>query len=150
MRYCIKVIRFSGSFGDKKRVNTMGYITNNNPNPFKTTNYKLQQQEATLRMYTAVHSSIAPVDHLGQLCYMQFGCSSLKLHRIKCSNIIKNDLAPHFNEDLDIGNSFYSLLIDESTDVSFAKILGTFVCTSKGTYHVFLVSRLNYNILQQN
>ncbi|KMQ87143.1 zinc finger protein [Lasius niger] len=48
------------------------------------------------------------------------------MHRTKCSEIIKNVLGPHFNNELlsDIGNGKYSLLLDESNDVSVNKLLG--------------------------
>lgn len=50
----------------------------------------------------------------------------IKLHRNKCKNIIVNVLAPHFIDSLrqDIGDSKFSLLIDESTDISVVKLLG--------------------------
>lgn len=48
------------------------------------------------------------------------------MHRTKCSSIILNVLAPFFISDLkkDIDLTKYSLLIDESTDVSVCKYLG--------------------------
>lgn len=50
----------------------------------------------------------------------------LKLHRTKCSEIIKNALGPHFKKTLltDIGSSKFSLIIDESTDITVHKYLG--------------------------
>lgn len=110
----------------KKHASAIGYVANNNPLPFKPISLKLQQPEASLSMYLAVHSSIAAVDHLAGVCKSQFDCSSIKLHRTKCSKVINNVLCPHFNEELakDIGNSYFSILVDESTDVSYTKILG--------------------------
>jgi len=54
--------------------------------------------------------------------------AQMKLHRTKCTNIIKNVLAIHFVEDLriDIEDSKFSLLLNESTDISVAKLLGRF------------------------
>ncbi|CAH2108899.1 unnamed protein product [Euphydryas editha] len=48
------------------------------------------------------------------------------MHRTKCTEVIKNILAPHFTEKLikDIGEQKYSLIIDESTDISTSKQLG--------------------------
>ena len=48
-----------------------------------------------------------------------------KLHKTKCSNLIKNVVAPNMLKDLieDIGCGPYSLNIDESTDVSIVKFL---------------------------
>jgi hypothetical protein len=50
----------------------------------------------------------------------------MQMHRTKCSNIIKNVLVPYFVEDLkiDLGNNKFSLLLDESTDISTQKYLG--------------------------
>lgn len=87
---------------------------------------KTKQQEAALCLYIATHSAITPVDHLGILCAKNFGGDSVKLHRTKCTNIIKNVLGPCFLEELkaDIGDAQFSLLLDESTDVSVCKYLG--------------------------
>ncbi|KNC20684.1 hypothetical protein FF38_07035 [Lucilia cuprina] len=49
----------------------------------------------------------------------------IRMHRTKCTNIIKNVLSPHFMKELRIviGNSNYSILIDESIDVGVVKLL---------------------------
>lgn len=48
------------------------------------------------------------------------------MHRSKCTYIICNSLAPHFEKSLlnEIGNQPFSLLIDESTDISVLLFLG--------------------------
>lgn len=48
------------------------------------------------------------------------------MHRTKCSQIIKNVLGPYFIKELceDVGDRPYSILIDESNDISFTKYLG--------------------------
>lgn len=100
--------------------------------PFKPLFTKTQEQEAALALYISQHSAIALVDHLSSLCKNKFddsvSCTQMKLHRTKCTSIIKNVLATHFVEDLriDIGDSKFSLLLDESTDISVAKLLGRF------------------------
>lgn len=50
----------------------------------------------------------------------------MKLHRYKCTAIISNVLGPHFTSHLieSIGDSYYSILINESTDISITKYLG--------------------------
>lgn len=50
----------------------------------------------------------------------------LKLNRTKCTEIMKNVLMPHFRKELldDIGNQKFSIIMDESTDVSVSKHLG--------------------------
>lgn len=91
---------------------------------------KSSSAEGTLCLYIAVHCSILSCDHLGVLCKTQFHDSEagkdIKLHRTKCTYIICHTLKPHFENLLmkEIGNQSYSLLIDESTDISVLKFLG--------------------------
>ncbi|KAF2362468.1 protein of unknown function DUF4371, partial [Trinorchestia longiramus] len=56
-------------------------------------------------------------------------CNDLKLHRTKCTAIIRNVLAPYFKQDLveDIGDGSFSLIIDENNDVSTNKLLGLII-----------------------
>lgn len=81
-----------------------------------------------LAINTATHSSIKSIDHLGELL-KTFGKGSslenLRLHRTKCSKLILNVISPALIEDLvtDIGESGYSLIVDESTDVSVLKYM---------------------------
>ncbi|CAH0559254.1 unnamed protein product [Brassicogethes aeneus] len=89
--------------------------------------------EAKLALYICAHTSILQIDYLNDLCKDVFkGCpagNNLQIHRTKCSNIIKHVLSPHFQNELmeDIGDSPYSLLIDESTDISVQKFLGIII-----------------------
>ncbi|KAL7742914.1 hypothetical protein ACLKA6_002064 [Drosophila palustris] len=85
-----------------------------------------RRQEAALAMFCAQHTAINPVGHMSELCSLHFGAKDIKLQRTKCTSIIKYVLAPHFDEELrkDIGDSKFSLLIDESTDISINKVLG--------------------------
>ncbi|KYN09966.1 hypothetical protein ALC57_17904 [Trachymyrmex cornetzi] len=98
--------------------------------PFKPSSFKTQEQESALALYISQHSAIAPIDHLSTLCKNKFNdsqtCIQMRLHRTKCTNVMKNVLAPHFIDDLrnDIGDSKFSLLLDESTDISITKLLG--------------------------
>jgi len=79
-----------------------------------------------LAVHISTHSSIRSIDHLGEMLKV-FGKGSnlenLKLHRTKCSKLILNVLSPAILEDLvkDIGDIGYSLIVDESTDVSVNK-----------------------------
>ncbi|XP_050059097.1 uncharacterized protein LOC114130437 isoform X1 [Aphis gossypii] len=81
-----------------------------------------------LAVHIATHSSIRSIDHLGEMLKV-FGKGSnlenLKLHRTKCSKLILNVLSPSIVEDLvkDIGDIGYSLIVDESTDVSVNKYM---------------------------
>ena len=80
-------------------------------------------------MFVSEHCSLLASDHLSELCKCAFSdskFSDIRLHRTKCTEIIKNVLAPHFSQELvaDIGDQKYSLKIDESTDISVVKLLG--------------------------
>ncbi|CAH2084734.1 unnamed protein product [Euphydryas editha] len=93
--------------------------------------------ETYLSLYIAEHSSINSVDHLTNLCKEIFSCDcvkggakkELKLHRTKCTNIITDVLCPYFKDLLikDIGKGPYSLILDESTDISVTKQLGVII-----------------------
>ncbi|XP_067213025.1 zinc finger protein 862-like [Linepithema humile] len=86
---------------------------------------KEQRKEAQLSLYVAVHTSIASVDHhLSDL--HKDTPFNISLHRTKCTNIINNVIGLYFYEALvkDIGDGYYSLLIDESTDITVNKMLG--------------------------
>ncbi|CAH1986939.1 unnamed protein product [Acanthoscelides obtectus] len=86
--------------------------------------------EGRLALFIAQHSSINISDHLIDMCKKAFiNCSvskNMQMHRTKCSNLIKNVLSPHFVRELceDIGNSPFSILLDESTDITVDKYLG--------------------------
>lgn len=92
-----------------------------------------ERTECVLALYIAEHSSIRHIDHLTEACKKCFkdskSTSDMKLHRTKCTQIINDTLAPHFKQELrsDIGDQKYSLLLDESTDVSVTKYLGIVV-----------------------
>jgi len=85
--------------------------------------------ELKLAAFIAEHASIQTIDHLTQLLPQLDSnsdiLSKLKLHKTKCTMIIKNVLGPCMLDSLlqEVGNSAYSLIIDESTDVSTQKIL---------------------------
>ena len=80
-----------------------------------------KERDLKLAAYIACHSAIRSVNHL---------CDVLKnlefqLRETKCANLIKNVIAPNMLRDLiqDVGDGPYSLIIDESTDVSSCKFL---------------------------
>ena len=74
--------------------------------------------ELKMAAHIACHSSILTVDHLGELVG-EIAQKDIKLHRTKCSALIKNVIGPDMQHQLlkDIGEELYSLVIDESTDV---------------------------------
>ncbi|KAG0430474.1 hypothetical protein HPB47_022676 [Ixodes persulcatus] len=52
--------------------------------------------------------------------------SNIRMHRTKCTNVVKNVLGPHFEALLreDVCDQKYSFQIDESTDISLINVLG--------------------------
>lgn len=86
--------------------------------------------EARFALLVAKHTSINVVDHITKTvkaCLTDSAiASSIQLSRTKCAAIIKNVWNPHFRQALrdDIDKSHFSLLIDESTDISIKKQLG--------------------------
>jgi len=85
--------------------------------------------ELKIAAFISEHCSLLTVDHLihilPQLDPSSATLKNLKLHRTKCSMLIKNVLGPSMLQDLidEIGDSPYSIIIDESTDLSTQKIL---------------------------
>lgn len=108
----------------------------------------VQQAEATLALFVAEHCAMNSVDHLGEACRGIFDdskvASKIRMHRTKCTNVIKNVLGPHFASSLrdDVGEQKYSVLMDESTDISVVKVLGIviryFSLSNSGIVSTFL------------
>eukprot|EP00794_Sanderia_malayensis_P015248 gene15248-16822_t len=80
-------------------------------------------------VFIAKHTAFNSVDHLMLLLPSIFPDSTiaanLRMQRTKCTGLIVNLISPCLFQELidDIGDSFYSLIIDESTDVSQKKML---------------------------
>lgn len=85
--------------------------------------------ELKIAAFIAEHCSLLTVDHLisilPQLEPSSDALKNLKIHRTKCSMLIKNVLGPSMLEALveDMGDFPYSIKIDESTDLSTQKVL---------------------------
>lgn len=104
--------------------------------------------EASLALHICCHSSFNSCDHLVDLCKNAIKdsavTSKIKMHRTKCTAIVKNVLSIHFEQDLitDIGDNKFSLLLDESTDVTVSKLLGIVIIyysrKHKKVIHTFL------------
>jgi len=115
-----KHVEASNAFSTSRAISSFG----------KVDSFKTAAAEGAIRLFIAAHCSILSCDHLGELCKKYFkeskAASYIKLHRSKCTAIISNVLGPHFAQCLkeSIGDSFYSILIDESTDISVLKFLG--------------------------
>ncbi|XP_054740561.1 uncharacterized protein LOC129246064 isoform X1 [Anastrepha obliqua] len=110
--------------------------------------YDTKRAELANALYVASHTAICSVDHLSTIQRNSFHDSSIatgiKLARSKCSALIRNVLCPYFKNRLlsDIGSNPYSLIIDESTDISVKKYLGIVIryysATSKSIVNTFL------------
>lgn len=83
-----------------------------------------------MAMAIAEHRSIHNCDHIGKACKAAFPDSSaakhFQVHHTKCTEMINGVLAPCFIKRLvtEIGDSKYSLLLDERTNVRVSKYLG--------------------------
>jgi hypothetical protein len=94
-------------------------------------NKGVEQKEVELKLsvFIAEHSSIKTIDHLSELLPQIDSksqiLSNLKIHRTKCTMILKNVVAPCMLDSLiqDVGDSLFFIIIDESTDVASDKIL---------------------------
>lgn len=93
----------------------------------------LKQVEAAVALVISDHCSILSCDHISSACKVAFPDSSIvqnyQIHCTKCTGmwyVINGVLAPYFLQLLaaDIVGNKYSLLLNESMDVSVSKHLG--------------------------
>lgn len=117
----------------------------------QTSNTKMT--EIKLCMHVAAHNSIKNIDHLSELlkeCGKGSDLEKLRLHRTKTSKIILKVISPAMFKEMieDIGNEPFSIILEESTDVSdikymayciryFSKRLNTFVVDFLGFSEIF-------------
>lgn len=117
--------------------------------PFEKISDDSRRCEGRLSLFVAEHCALRTVDHLSEVCKSCFsdskGCKDLKMKRSKCSAIVCNLLAPHFVQDLrtDIGDSKFSLLIDESNDISITKLLGIVIRYYSASKKAIIVTYLD-------
>lgn len=88
----------------------------------------LKEFEIHYSVAIACHSSVRSVDHLAGVVKKYSRKTTLEkiqLHRTKCAKLISNVVAKSFCEELieELKEVKFSLLIDESTDVSVSKLL---------------------------
>lgn len=84
--------------------------------------------EIELAVTMACHSAMMTMDHLGEVIVRNANGSkleNLKMHRKKCTKILTNVVSPAMKEELiaDVQGKRFSLIVDESTDVSTTKQL---------------------------
>lgn len=104
---------------------------------FSKVNTKLSlstsEAEGRLALLVSEKCSFSTTDDITEYCKRAFGdsevASNMMIRRTKCRDIVVNVLAPHFMGDLltDIGSEKYSLIVDESTDISDVKLLGVVI-----------------------
>ena len=92
----------------------------------------LKKIELELAVAITCHCAIRAVDHFGEIIVKHGDKSKLgvlKLHRAKCSQLIKRVISPALYDELrsDVSGKKFSVLIDESTDVSCKKYLSVTV-----------------------
>ena len=86
--------------------------------------------EGCITMFLSCHCTITNCDHMFD--FLKHNISNCKaiddvnMHRAKCTNIITNVPCPHFVKEFTeyIGSNRFSLLLDESNDISIIKLLG--------------------------
>lgn len=76
----------------------------------------------------ACHSALLTMDHLGEVIARNAKGSKLgniRMHRTKCTKILTNVVSPALKEELiaDVQGKKFSLIVDETTDVSTEKQL---------------------------
>ena len=96
--------------------------------PDSSKNSDVKQAEIQLAVSVVCHCSLRSIDHLGELLVRHGTGSTLgqiRLHRTKCACLITNVIAPSLKDQLivDLKGKKYTLIIDESTDVSIHKHL---------------------------
>ena len=115
-----------------------------------TEEMKVNRRELRLALFIACKASIRSMDDLGEIIQQEFP-NSIQMHRTKCSALIRKVLGPYFMAELknDLKDSIFSLMVDESTDVSTTKLFAcsvryyserfktikeTFMCLNEVTY----------------
>lgn len=97
--------------------------------PCSSSSDDLKVAELRLAAHLAVHGSFLTVDHLTPVISGCFSdsvlASAVTLGRTKCAALVTKVLGPTFREELlkDMTAAQYSLIVDESTDVSCTKEL---------------------------
>lgn len=96
--------------------------------------YQSKVRDIRLAAFIACHTSTQAIDHLTNILNHDDFCShsnapgtntKLHLHRTKCTALITDVLEPAILQEIreEIGDQPYSILLDESTDVSESKLM---------------------------
>ena len=101
--------------------------------PFKSVSKKIDQASKEVKAFEieldvgiACRSAIRSIDHLGEIVKRNGDGSivgNIRLHRTKCTRLLTNVVAPALREELSekLRHKKFSVLVDESTDVSSDK-----------------------------
>ena len=111
---------------DEARKAQKSVVTAFKPTPrLLTQQQKQKRRDLRFALFTSVKSSFRSIDPLGEIIDQEFGPNVIKLHRTKCMALVKNILGPYFKSELqqDLLNAPFSILLDESTDISATKLL---------------------------
>lgn len=123
--------------------------------PKLNTVVKSKSAEGSAALFVAEHCSFLATDHFCMVCKTMFTDSAIakdfQMHRTKCSAKIKNVLGPHFKNELkkDVGDSPYSILIDESTDIGVLKFLGMAIIYHSKSQNKIITTFLSLTPIQQ-
>ena len=99
--------------------------------------------------FIAHHCAVSAVDHLGEMVADMHN-NEIQLHRTKCTALICNVLAPCFLKEMveDLNKVAYSLIIDESTDISCTKQLCVMVRYFSVSLHKIITTFLGLTDLE--
>lgn len=92
-------------------------------------NYEQRQRKRELRFALAVADNLSfnAFDVIGEIIEDEYGPNALKMHQTKCKALVESVLGPYFKKelikDLQHEDCIYSLLTDETTDISVTKLL---------------------------
>jgi hypothetical protein len=123
--------------------------------PVWTATMKKKRLELRLALFSACQTSIKSVDFLPDIVSGEFGTDAIQLKRTKATALIKNVLSPHFKKKLydDLRNVPYSIMVDETTDISVTKLLGIaikYFSASKNDIVSTFLQVVKYFMTQQN
>lgn len=116
----------------KQHLKNVGLLINNNnkiTNHMIVTGHEQKIRDIKVAYYIAMHTSIKCVDHLSEMITniaQEFKKDfKMQLHRTKSSHLIKKVIAPTLLNELvlNVKNVKFSIIVDESTDISVVKYL---------------------------
>ena len=115
----------------QKHINASGQMSmeqaTENMQRINTVPRAIKQAELSLAMHVGCHSTLRTADHVGEVIVKNNTGSgsmkNIKLHRTKCTALIKNVVAPTFRTSIkeDVEGCKFSLMFDGSSDISVHK-----------------------------